>query len=605
MTPPTPARPNPRMHSPFLRPLALTAVAFALAACGGGGGGSDPLPPPGPGPGPVTAQSISGKVVDGYIAGATVSCRNAGALVAQTTSDASGNFAFNLPAGKSCDTVESIGGIDIGLSPDDPSDDVLAPAGVFSAPVPTGSATVTNRIVSPLTTLVQALVAGGATPDAAQAKVKTSLGLPAALDLLGTDPAGDAALYKANAVVTQVIGQITDALAAASGIDDALGLQALAGAAFDAVAAKLSTLTMAGLTPAPDALTPGSPLFGLVEQAATNAKANAQVAGALQNLNPTTFAALASPLVASATGSVNAATSTNDVIARAREIDDRDRATGVLDALKDLTDNTAADPQAVLDQMAAALAAADTGSDAPLSVTIGSQTAIATVAGGLSNYARLVDDEVTLHGPSSSTTVTLADFESTAGVDVPQELVRIGFALQKSTVNSQLSSMPMEAPLALEVSGGTRAFQAIIDRVSLTADGTGKVVASLPTGAKLWVYGKTLTTETTSPLVVTLAGTGLQIVTTTGGTISYSLDRLFEAIGAAAAPGSALDVLAQNRVSDGTYDVTMALGTLRVARSTSASDPAPVLAALRAVTLRAGSQSVTGYSFKGKATVTP
>jgi len=64
-------------------------------------------------------------------------------------------------------------------------------------------------------------------------------------------------------------------------------------------------------------------------------------------------------------------------------------------------------------------------------------------------------------------------------------------------------------------------------------------------------------------------------------------------------------VLAQNRVSDGTYDVTMALGTLRVARSTSASDPAPVLAALRAVTLRAGSQSVTGYSFKGKATVTP
>jgi len=601
-----PATPAPRTRNLFLHPFALAAVTFALAACGGGGGGSDPLPPPGPGPDPVTAKSITGKVVDGYIAGATVSCRSAGALVAQTTSDATGGYSFNLPAGKSCDTIESLGGIDIGLSPGDPSDDVPAPAGVIRTLVPTGSATIATLVVSPLTTLVQALVAGGATPEAAQAQVKTSLGLPAALDLLGTDPAGDAALYKANAVVAQAIGRITDALAAAGGVDDGLGLQALADAAFDAVAAKLSTLTMAGLAQAPDALTPDSPLFGVVSQAAANAKANPEVATELQNLNPTTFAALAAPLVASATGDVSAATGINDVIARAREIDDQDRAAGVLGALKGLTDNTAADPQAVLDQMAAALAAAGAGSDQPLSVTIGAETAGATVPGGLSNYARLVNDQLTLHGPSSSTTVTLSEFESPAGVNVPQQLVRVSFALEKSAVNSQLSSTPMEAPLAMEVTGsGGHAFQAIIDRVALTVDGSNRVVASLPSGAKLWVYGKTGTTETTSPLVITLAGTGLQIVTTTSGTISYSLNGLFDTIDSAAAPGSALDVLAQNRVSNGTYDVTMALGALRVARSTSASDTTPVLAALRAVTLRAGTQSVTGHSFKGTATVTP
>jgi len=597
--------PQHRRRAPILRPLALAAVTLALAACGGGGGDSDPLPPPGGGTGPVQAQSISGTVVDGYIAGATVNCRKAGALVATATTNASGAYTFNLPAGQACDTIEASGGIDVGLTPNDPTDDVAAPYGSMRVPVPTGSTAIAGLVASPLSTLVQALVDAGSTPEAAQAQVKTSLGLPSALDLLHTDPAGDAALYKANNVVGQLIHQLADALAGAGGVVSATGLAALADAATDALAAKLSTLTLAGLTQAPDALTPTSPLFELVTLAATNAKAEPAVATALQNLNPATFAALAAPIVASATADVNAATGVSDVVARVNDIDDRDRAATMLAALKGLVDNTAADPQAVLDQVSAALAAADGGTDQPVSITIGGETANATAAGGLSNYAQLVNDEVTLHGPSGTTTATLADFESSAGVTVPQELQSISFALQKSAINTQLSSTPMEAPLAMEVTDSTRVFQAIIDRVSLSVDVDGRVVASLPSGAKLWVYGKTATTETTSPLIVTLSGPGLQIVSSLGGEIWYSFDQLFAVIDSAAAAGSALDVLARNRVSNGTFDVTMALGSLRTARATSPSDPTPTLAALRAVTLRAGSQSVTGHGYKGKVVVTP
>lgn len=595
---------SPTLRTPLLqpRPIALAVIAMALSACGGGGTDATTAVVPGV-VAAVQPQSIAGTVVDGYIAGATINCRKAGILVATTASDSAGRYSFNLASGQSCDTIESVGGVDVGLTPNDTSDDVPGPQGVLRTPVPTGSTSVANLIASPLSTLVAALVDAGSTPAAAQAQVRTSLGLPASADLLGTDPASDASLFKANAVVAQLVEQTADALAAVGGITSAVGRQALAKAASDALAARLSSMNMAALVQVPGALTPSSPLVGLIEQAASNAKANASVAAALQTLNPSTFAALATPLVASATGKVNGATSVADVVARAKTIDDQDRTAAVLGPLSGLVDNTATNAQAVLQDIAAALAAADAGgTNQPIALTIGGESASATASGGLSNYALLVDNQIRLICPSSSSTVTLADFESAGGVTIPTEVSCISFALAKSSLNTQLSSTAIEAPLAVEVSDATRTFQAIIDRVSLTVDVTGNVVATLPAGAKLWVYGKTATTETTSPLLVTLANTGLEIVSSATGTISFSFDRLFEVIGSAAAPGSALDILAANRVTNGTYDVTIAIGTLRVARN---AVPTPALAALRAVTLRAGGQSVTGHSFKGKVTVTP
>lgn len=600
MTHQSPLAPQPHKPATTARLVALAVATLALAGCGGGGGGGGT-------PAPVLPQSISGIVVDGYIAGATVTCRKAGATVTTTTTNASGAFAFSLASGQTCDTVEAAGGIDTGLTPSDPSDDVAAPHGAMRAPVPTGSASVSGLVVSPLSTLVQALVTSGASLDDAQTKVKTALGLPASFDLLKNDPASDAVLFKATNVIGQLIERTVDALAGAGGIGSPAGLAALAGSVTKALAAQMSTLTMAGLTQAPGALTPTSPLFKLLEQAAANAKADPAVAAALQTLNPTTFAALASPIVASATASVNAATSVSDVVTRVNGIDDQDRAATILAMLKALVDNTASDPQAVLQQVAAALETADTGGlDKAFSITIGSETASATAAAGLSNYAQLASDQVTLYGQPGQSTHKLADFEAGTGVTVASELTRIAFTLQKSAVNVQVSTTAnLETSIALQVTDATRTFQAIIDNVALRDDGSGKVQASLLTGARLWVYGKTATSETTSPVVVALSTTGSQIVSTSAGAISFNFSNLFDAITPSVAPGSALHTLATNRVKSGTYDVTMAIGALRVARATSPTDSTPVLAGLHAVTLRAGTQSVTGHGFKGKVQVVP
>jgi len=596
----SPLAPQPHKPATTARLVALAVATLALAGCGGGGGGGGT-------PAPVLPQSISGIVVDGYIAGSTVTCLEAGATVATTTTSASGAFAFSLASGQTCDTVEAAGGIDTGLTPSDPSDDVAAPHGAMRAPVPTGSASVTGLVVSPLSTLVQSLVASGASLDDAQTKVKTALGLPASFDLLKNDPASDAVLFKATSVIGQLIERTVDALAGAGGIGSPAGLAALASSVTKALAAQLSTLTMAGLTQAPGALTPTSPLFKLLEQAAANAKADPAVAAALQTLNPTTFAALASPIVASATASMSAATSPSDVVDRANAIYDRDRAATILAMLKGLVDNATSDAQGLLGQVAAALAAADSGgADHPFSITIGSETASAVAAAGVSNYAQLASDEVTLYGQPGQVTHKLADFEAGSSVTVAKELTRIAFTLQKSPVNVQVSTTGnLETSIALQVTDATRTFQAIIDSVALKADSSGNVQASLLTGARLWVYGKTATSETTSPVVVALSGGGLQIVSTSAGAISFNLDRLFDAIAPSVTPGSALHTLATNRVSSGTYDVTMVIGALRVARATSPTDSTAMLANLHAVTLRAGSQSVTGHGFKGKVQVVP
>ncbi len=602
MTPESSAPPQHRKLASALRPLALAAASLVLAACGGGGGGG------GGAPAPVLPQSISGVVVDGYIVGATVSCLKAGTSVATTTSDSTGKYAFALAAGQSCDTVQSVGGIDVGITPGDPADDIPAPAGAIRAPVPTGSASVANLVISPLTTLVQTLIASGASADTAQTQVRTALGLPAGLDLLRTDPAGDAALYKATVLVGQLVGQVANALAAVGGIEDAARRQALAAAANQALAARMSSLNVAALVQTPDALTPGSPLFGVIEQAATNAKGGS-AGSALASLNPSAFAAMAAPMVAAATRSVYDATSVADAVARANAIVDRDRAATVLGALASLATKAPAntqETQGVLDALAAALAAADgSGTDHSVPITVGGTTVSAVVAGTLSNYALLAGDQVVLQAPLGSTTAKLADFEGGAGVAVPDELVGIGFTLQKSAVNAQFpAGATHEVSLALQVTDATRTFQAIVDKVEISVD-AGKVVARLLTGARLWVYGKTATSETTSPLIVQLAGNGLQIVSNSAGANSFSFDRLFETIGSAAAPGSALDVLATSRVKSGSYDVIMAIGTLRVARAASPTDPTPVLAGLHAVSLRAGGQSVIGYGFRGKVLVTP
>ena len=87
------------------------SAAVALAACGGGGGGSSGSPT---NPTPAATTQLSGKAIDGYLAGATVCLDNgSGACDTSqpiTTTDANGNYSLQITGsvtGKTLDVLVS------------------------------------------------------------------------------------------------------------------------------------------------------------------------------------------------------------------------------------------------------------------------------------------------------------------------------------------------------------------------------------------------------------------------------------------------------------------------------------------------------------------
>jgi len=589
-----------------LKPVAAAFVLAALAACGGSSSdsGTTPVPPP------SSVTRYGGFPVDGHLAWARIECVRNGVVIAATTSNSIGQFQFDVGGGLTCEKLRAIGGVDVGITFTDFSDDIARPDTVMEVVVPPGTpaADLARLFISPLSTLQAKLIAGGLSASDAQALVLSSLGLPAGTSLLTTDPTSSLALYKASSVVSQLVEQISEALAAADGVSTAAERAALADIVYATLAARLSTLTLADLTPAPGSLTPTSPLVLLIEQV-TRAAQTAGIGG-LAGLNPQTIALIAAPLVASATSSVNAGTSQQVIVNRVGVIEDQDRSGGIVLQLRTLLDNAAGDPQAILDTIAAALAIVDAGGPPQaISLTVGTDTASATVSSAPGNYARLAGDEIRFYNPASVVVnATLPEFETTAGVTVAQSLIRIGFNLNELAGSTQLGE-PIEVPLALDVRDPTRTFQAFFDRVRLRLDDSNRVIATLPAGTRMSVYGKTSTAETTSPLVIVLAGDALNIVRTLvspAGEITLDFNRMFDTIAAAAGEGSALDRLATDRVSSGVYQVVVAFGGLRIARSVSATDSAPRLATAYGITMPvAGGPVTSGYGFRGRVNVTP
>ncbi len=146
------------------------ATAAALVACGGGGGS---------GTGATTSSSINGVAVDGYIQGATVFLDRDGngALdsgESSTVTDSAGRYSLNTTglstAALTGAKVIVSGGVD--------TDTGYAFAGRLSARIEDAGS---GQVVTPLTTLVDAMVEQGLAPDAASARTQlaTVLGLSA------------------------------------------------------------------------------------------------------------------------------------------------------------------------------------------------------------------------------------------------------------------------------------------------------------------------------------------------------------------------------------------------------------------------------------------
>ncbi|MEY3042522.1 MAG: hypothetical protein RLZZ174_1604, partial [Pseudomonadota bacterium] len=245
--------------------LGVLGVA-AVAGSGGGSGGTTVTPPPPPPPPPETTD---GFVIDGYLSGATVT-RDSSSV----TTDETGAFAdlggdVNAP-------ITAIGGVDISTGQNF-TGTLEAPAGA--------------TVVTPLTTLVQSLVASGDSLAEALATVQTAFGLPDALaastgdqSLLNFDPVAAASGDDADAAA---VGTAV----AKAGIQVATVLQnAAAGDA--AEFARLADALAVQLKAAPVDLTDATAVTNFLTAAEASAEA---VAGAAE------FALVASAIEDAAT----------------------------------------------------------------------------------------------------------------------------------------------------------------------------------------------------------------------------------------------------------------------------------------------------------------
>ena len=190
--------------------LALAPLAAAvLVACSGGGGGS--------GSGTSASSMLNGVAIDGYLQGATVFLdRNGNGTLdsdePSTVTDSSGRYSLNTSGlGSALTGVKVLvsGGVD--------TDTGYAFAGRLSARIEDAQS---GQVVTPLTTLVDAMVEQGLAADAALARtqIATVLGLSASdltldpMSVLDSQPG----IYTAQVALQRAIQLLASANAAAS-----------------------------------------------------------------------------------------------------------------------------------------------------------------------------------------------------------------------------------------------------------------------------------------------------------------------------------------------------------------------------------------------------
>lgn len=201
--------------------IALTSL---LTACGGGSSSNDSPTPP---------AAAKGRAIDGPLAGATVvfkDCNNA-----QTVTDSIGNFTF--PANCASSLVVISGGIDTATD--------LPFTGELQAPKSANSST--QIIVSPITTLIQASVAAGATPAQAAQQVATALNLTG-VDLLSVDPMTNQDVYAKTVAVQELVEQIQEAVSSLGGSTSQADLTSKAFSALQAALTSSSAPATGALT---------------------------------------------------------------------------------------------------------------------------------------------------------------------------------------------------------------------------------------------------------------------------------------------------------------------------------------------------------------------
>jgi len=251
----------------------MASAAALLVACGGSDDSPAPTPP---------AVTVTGKAVDFYLSGATVTFTSCGNKTA--TTDANGGFTF--PAGCSSSALTVTGGTDIGTG--------LPFTGTLQAQAVAADKAGKGLVVTPLTTLAAAL---GVDPTTIAAKLGLSQ------DLTTVDPMTDKNLLKAAVVTQQLIDQIAKTLSSvASSAGGSISQAAAANAAAKAVAAAISGSS--GTVDLGSAALVSAAVKGAVLNAAPSLPSSLQ-----NNINAVAanVAALATPTISSLVSNVSSA----------------------------------------------------------------------------------------------------------------------------------------------------------------------------------------------------------------------------------------------------------------------------------------------------------
>jgi hypothetical protein len=438
--------------------VAAASAAMLLAACGGGGGDSGSSTP---------SATISGKAVDFYLSGATVSfldCKDSAGKALTVITGANGDFTF--PANCTKSALSVVGGTDIGTG--------LAFNGVMQAPAVDYRAGITPMI-SPLTTLVAQLGADQAAALAAK------LGL-SGKDLLNADPMTDGDVLKAAVVVEQLVEQISKTLqGVATGAGGTLSADAAAAAAAKAVASVISNAS--GTADLTSANTVSDAIKASVKNAQSSLPSTLQ--GSIDTV-AANVAALATPLVRKQVGDVSTALGTIKLGGNASATVAALKSSGALNALKDSSQSTLSTTLTSATSASVLTNAGNTSKLATLgnAVATGSADQVQSAAGDVqgldSGKLNTIVDKVTLKDYLQASDVLINNLPATLGDTMTTTGGLSDIKVTIKEIGAPFGTGAADVRLGLHYSYKGSTVDVIFEKVSLVFSGGNLVSATFP-----------------------------------------------------------------------------------------------------------------------------
>ena len=500
----------------------IMLFALALSGCGGGGGlalgvvaggssSKDPAPP---------VLTTSGKVVDGYLIGATVTLdlnddRIFDDFEPKVIVGADGTFAF---PGLGQHMVQAKGGVD--SSTNTPFVGVLK-----AAPGATVITPLTSLVVADIESRMPTPVAGTVSPVAASAvtasetAVKSNLGIPSNAALSTTDPVKAvrdnpndvlyAKLMQQNAAVQTLMQQTAKAVAAST------GLNAPTEAQLSAIYKEATNALAALVAAAPSAaaainLSAGSNavINNVVSDTVTRAKTSAEVAASFSASNTAALAALAPASVA--------AVATKTITDQVKTVADAPAATLAA---------SASDPVAAGNPALAVFKNTD------MQVAISASASLLTTAVASTNtpavLQSLSNSVISALSTSSGGTAAAAAAAASAASIINQQIAATVAAIPTAVVTtvsaSAIQSVQINASTAVSLAV-TQATQVVASATTTTLPGatttatvptTTTVAATTTTAAPTTTTATATTTTTAAASTTTPATTSTTAATTT------------------------------------------------------------------------------------------